>query len=39
MEDVVRGIGGLVSDYGQPVCHNRWFKIGDEDGKEFEFDT
>ena len=33
MEDVVRGIGGLASDYGQPACHNGRFKIGDEDGK------
>lgn len=39
MEDVVHGIGGLASDYGQPACHNGRFKIGDEDGKEFEFDT
>lgn len=39
MEDVVCGIGGLVSDYGQPACHNGRFKIGDEDGTEFEFDT
>lgn len=23
----------------QPACHNGRFKIGDEDGKEFEFDT
>lgn len=39
MEDVVRSISGLASDYRRPACHNGRFKIGDEDGKEFEFDT